>query len=223
MTHPYACAFCGAALDPKQADALMGLIDCGGCGKLAQLDAAVLAAVAAATSPTQTVHLNTPNCESCAKQLQRNRVVPEYGIARCDCGVITDLSGRYRDAKGKGRKQGLHHPSDAALPDPRALARPNPGHLLVRELPGALDIAWRNWAPGPFVLMGLFLCSALVMLASEKANEFPIVGFVLGAAVSLAFGLYGFAVSLGRLHFTASKEGLRVTRKPFPWLTRTIA
>jgi hypothetical protein len=217
VTRPFACAFCGATLDATRADALMGLLDCEGCGKLAQLDAAAVSALAQAPAAgSRTVSLAAPNCQRCKSQLKRAQLAPEYGIARCDCGIVNDLGARYRSAKA----QHAHAPkTDGAL----AKRLPNPGAFVVRELPGALDISWRAfkpiqlWAVPPMVTLALALAAGLRDLVGYGAIW---TAAVIGGGVAL---VWAFGATVSRIHITASKETLRVSRHPVPWFTRSVA
>lgn len=215
MDRPYACAFCGAALDPSKADALMGMLDCAACGKLAQLDTAAVAALARKTPITATLLLKAPECQACGKPLTRAMVAAGYGIARCECGVVNDLTSQYRAAKAQLVRR------DPTKNDQLSLRRPNPGHFLVRELPGALDISWKDSEPVGWGLLPLFVLAPLVMVSAGFVQS---LSFWFGAfAFAASSILYGIAVSfIGRLHITASKTELKVHRSPFPWPTRTI-
>lgn len=215
MDRPYACGFCGAALDPSKADASMGLLDCAACGKLAQLDVAAVAALARTTPITAPLLLKAPECQACEKPLTRAMVAAAYGIARCECGGISDLTSQYRGAKAQ------LVPRDPPAKEQLAPRRANPGQFLVRELPGAIDISWRDSEPFRRGLLPLFVFAPLVMVSGAFAQS---LNWAVGAFAFVAGSIaYVSAVSFaGRLHVTANKTELKVHRAPFPWPTRTI-
>lgn len=216
MERPFACAFCGVALDLGTADKLMGVLDCAACGRLAQLDAAAVAALARQTPLTATLLLKAPECSACGKPLARAMVTAEYGIARCECGVINDLASIYRSARAALKRR---EPEDKAA---RATRLPTLSHFLVRELPGALDISWMDRNPLRFGLVPAFAVMPYALAATQwgwVAVAAPLLG--VGGASIAAF-VYGLVQSRGRLHITVTKTELKVHRSPLPWPTRTI-
>lgn len=217
MDRPFACAFCGAPLDPGGADALMGLVDCAACGKLAQLTDAAVAALAAPGAQTKTISLAAPACPRCERQYTRPMLAPPYGIARCDCGAIGDLGAQYRAAKARLARA---PPVDEPRPPTRL---PNPGTFEVRERPGALEISWRTSTRGDWAAAVAAVALHLMVFLPLRIELGPSALWWASFVAASAALAYGIAYAASTVYVEATKAGLLTGRRPARWPARRLA